>query len=87
MRAKVAQAGRRLALDLRDLLHLRGRGQQRQLARLGVSSQMPERHVADAAGWLVDGAQERQVVLRIDEQPQVGEHVAVFFALEERQAA
>ena len=34
---------------------------------------------------LVDDAQEATVVLRVDEQPQVGEHVAVLLALEERQ--
>ena len=50
-----------------------GRRQQAHLARLGVRLQMIERHLADAAGRLVDGAQERQVVARVEQQPQVGE--------------
>ena len=37
-------------------------------------------------GRLVDGAQERQVVARVEQQPQIGQHVAVFLAVEEGQA-
>ena len=36
------------------------------LARLGVGLQVLERHLADAAGRLVDDPQERQVVARVD---------------------
>ena len=82
-RGEVAQAGRRLALDRRDLVHLGGGRQQAQLARLGVAAQMLQRHLADAAGRLVDRPQERQVVARIEQQPQIGQHVLVFLAVEE----
>ena len=47
---------------------------------------MLQRHLADAAGRLVHDPQERQVVARVEQQPQVGQHVAVLLAVEERQA-
>ena len=69
------------------LLELADRGQEAELARLGVGLQMIERHLADAAGRFVDDAGERDVVARIEQQPQVGEDVLVFLAVEEGQAA
>ncbi len=48
---------------------------------------MIERHFADAARRFVDDAQKRQVVARVDQESQIGENVAVLFALEEGQAA
>ena len=64
-----------------------GGRQQAQLARLGVGCKMLQRHLADAAGRLVDDAQERQIVARVEQQTQIGEHVLVFLAIVERQAA
>ena len=55
-------------------------------ALVRVLTQMFQRHLADAAGRFIDDAQKRQFVARIDQEPQIGHHVAIFLAIEERQA-
>jgi hypothetical protein len=46
-----------------------------------------ERYISDAARGFVDRALKRQIVARIDEEPQVRQHVAVFLAFVKRQPA
>src|SRR5262249_28520807 len=69
-----------------DLIDLGGCREQAHLSRLGMSTQMLQRYLADAARRLINHPQERKVIARIQKEPQVGQHVSIFLAIEERQA-
>src|SRR5262249_23544903 len=74
------------ALDRGDLRRLPARLEQTDLVHLGVRLQVVEGDFADPASRLVDGAQERDAVGRVDQKPKVGKNVLVLLPLEERQA-
>src|SRR5262249_47602166 len=52
-----------------------------------VSAQMIQRHLADATRRLVDDAEKRQIVARIDHEAKVSKNVTIFLTLEEGQSA
>src|SRR5262249_23119541 len=84
---EIAKAAGCFTLDKRDFFHFGSGGERTDLARYRVIFEVLQRHLADAACRLVDNALKRNGVARIEQQPEVGEYIAVFLAIIESQPA